>query len=149
MAYVQVVGHKSSKQFDPFYQQIYESTIHYIHKQMSKIGQHLQCTCAKCRIALFLARATCLRSYGYYILYIGVVSRLAKMRIDQMAQMQRWFHGTQLESQYYSFNLLEKQTHRNFELAHQSQPILIHKKRRDKALLTTYPFNENSSPPWF
>ena len=41
-----------------------------IHRQTSKTGQHLQCTCAKCRIALFLARVTCSRSYGYYILYI-------------------------------------------------------------------------------
>ena len=51
----------------------------YIHGQTSKTGQHLQCTCAKCRIALFLARETCSRSYGYYILYIGVIGRLTKM----------------------------------------------------------------------
>ena len=44
-----------------------------------KTGQQLQCTCAKCRIALFLARVTCSRSYGYYILYIGVIGRLTKM----------------------------------------------------------------------
>ena len=51
----------------------------YIREQTSKTGRHLQCTCAKCRIALFLARVTCSRSYGYYILYIGVIGRLTKM----------------------------------------------------------------------
>ena len=51
----------------------------HIHSQTSKTGQHLQCTCTKCRIALFLARETCSRSYGYYILYIGVIGRLTKM----------------------------------------------------------------------
>ena len=50
-----------------------------IHRQTSKTGQHLQCTCAKCRIALFLARVTCSRVYRYYILYIGVIGRLTKM----------------------------------------------------------------------
>ena len=39
--------------------------------------------------------------------------------------------------------------HHNFELAHQSQPILIRKKKREKALLTANPFNKSSSPPWF
>ena len=42
-------------------------------------SQHLQCTCVKCRIALFLARETYSRSYGYYILYIGVIGRLTKI----------------------------------------------------------------------
>ena len=56
-----------------------ESTLHYIHGQTSKTGQYLQCTCAKCKIALFLAKVPCSRSYGYYILYIGVIGRLTKM----------------------------------------------------------------------
>ena len=41
-----------------------------------------------------------------------------------------------------SFNLLKKQMHRNFELVHQSQPILIHENTREKALLTAYPFKK-------
>ena len=41
-----------------------------------------------------------------------------------------------------SFNLLEKQMQRYFELAHQSHSILIHEKTREKALLTAYPFEQ-------